>query len=212
MAGEKRRDRALYVEILIDAPLDRVWELTQTPAHHVRWDGRFTSIRPTRLRHDGAQEFDYELDLRLHTIRGTGVSLGERRGRAGERTSALVFDTDDALSPLGRGRGYWRYIPTAHGVRFLTGYDYAPGWGPIGRLLDPILTRRFVWWLTAWSFDRLRLWAEAGVPPEETGWWRSLLPGRRPRARASRCLSRPRRTHGRTIMQHAPDSLAGLDK
>ncbi|MFK4761329.1 SRPBCC family protein [Microbacterium sp. ZW T5_45] len=211
MTGERRRDRALYVEILIDAPIDRVWELTQNPENHVRWDGRFTGIRPTRLRDDGAQEFDYELDLRLHTIHGTGVSLGERRGRSGERTSALVFDTDDALSPLGRGRGYWRYIPTEHGVRFLTGYDYAPGWGPLGRVLDPIVTRRIVWWLTAWSFDRLRLWAEDGVPPEETGWWRSLLPGRRPRARASRCLSRPRRTNGRTIMQNAPDSLAGLD-
>lgn len=211
MTGERRRDRALYVEILIDAPIDRVWELTQNPENHVRWDGRFTGIRPTLLRDDGAQEFDYELDLRLHTIRGTGVSLGERRGRGGERTSALIFDTDDALSPLGRGRGYWRYIPTEHGVRFLTGYDYAPGWGPLGRVLDPIVTRRFVWWLTAWSFDRLRLWAEDGVPPEETGWWRSLIPGRRPRARASRCLSRPRRTNGRTIMQNAPDSLAGLD-
>lgn len=211
MTGERRRDRALYVEILIDAPIDRVWELTQNPENHVRWDGRFTGIRPTLLRDDGAQEFDYELDLRLHTIRGTGVSLGERRGRGGERTSALIFDTDDALSPLGRGRGYWRYIPTEHGVRFLTGYDYAPGWGPLGRVLDPIVTRRFVWWLTAWSFDRLRLWAEDGVPPEETGWRRSLIPGRRPRARASRCLSRPRRTNGRTIMQNAPDSLAGLD-
>lgn len=211
MAGERRRDRALYVEILIDAPMERVWELTQTPESHVRWDARFTAIRPTRVREDGAQEFDYELDLRIHTIRGTGVSLGERRGRGGERTSALVFDTDDALSPLGRGRGYWRYIPTDHGVRFLTGYDYAPGWGPLGRLLDPLVTRRLVWWLTAWSFDRLRLWAEDGVPPEETGWWRSLRPGRRPRARAARCLSRPHRTEGRTIMQSAPDSLAGLD-
>ncbi|KJL49231.1 hypothetical protein RS84_00344 [Microbacterium hydrocarbonoxydans] len=204
-------DRALYVETLIKAPMDVVWALTQDPTAHVRWDARFTLIRPVRVRDDGAQEFDYELDLHAHTIRGTGVSLGERHGRGGERTSALVFDTDDALSPLGKGRGYWRYIPTPDGVRFLTGYDYTPGWGPLGRLLDPIVTRRFVWWLTAWSFDRLRLWAEEGVPPEQTGWWRSLRPGNRPRARAGRCLSRPPRTGGRTIMQHAPESLSGLD-
>lgn len=204
----RSRDRALYVEILIDASLDRVWELTQSPEQHVRWDGRFSAIVPTARRDDGAQEFRYELDLGLHTIRGTGVSLGDRRGRAGERTSALAFDTEDRLSPLGAGRGYWRYIPTPEGVRFLTGYDYEPGWGRPGRVLDPLVTRRFVWWLTAWSFDRLRLWAEEGVPPEQTRWWRSLVPGVRPRARARRCLSRPVRTGGRTIMQHAPESLA----
>lgn len=206
------RDRALYVEILIDAPMERVWELTQDPAHHVRWDARFSAIRPTVVRDDGAQEFRYELDLGIHTIRGTGVSLGERRGAGGERTSALLFDTADRLSPLGKGRGYWRYVPTDDGVRFLTGYDYEPGWGPLGRVLDPVLTRRFIWWLTAWSFDRLRLWAEQGVPPEQTGWWRSLRPGRRPRARARTCRSRPNRTGGRTVMQHAPEALAELER
>ncbi|MFS0854533.1 SRPBCC family protein [Microbacterium sp. 179-I 3D4 NHS] len=212
-AGADRRvarDRALYVEIVIDAPLETIWSLTQTPEHHVRWDARFSAIRPTRVRADGSQEFRYELDLGFHTIRGTGVSLGERSSRSGERTSALAFDTADRWSPLGAGRGYWRYIPTAHGVRFLTGYDYAPGWGRLGSLLDPLVTRRFVWWLTARSFDRLRLWAEEGVPPERTVWWRALLPGRRPRARASRCLSRPPHRSGRAIMQNAPDALSGL--
>lgn len=208
-AARRRRDRALYVEILIDAPIERVWELTQDPSSHVRWDARFTTIRPLKTRGDGAQEFAYELDLGVHTIRGTGVSLGTRNGREGERTSALIFDSGDALSPLGHGRGYWRYIPTEHGVRFLTGYDYEPGWGPLGRLLDPVVTRPFVWWLTAWSFDRLRIWAEQGVEPEQTGWWRSLLPGRRPRAHARRCLSKPLRPRG-TIMGDAPAALAEI--
>lgn len=153
------------------------------------------------VRDDGSQEFACELDLGIHVICGTGVSRGERRGKAGERTSALLFDTADRVSPLGAGRGYWRYIPTDDGVRFLTGFDYTPGWGLLGRILDPLVTRRFVWWLTAWSFDRLRFWAEGGIPPEQTGWWRSLRPGRRPRARASRCLSRPSRTGDRTIQR-----------
>ena len=204
------RDRAVYVEIFIAAPLERVWELTQTPEQHVRWDGRFTSIIPTARRENGAQVFRYELDLGIRTIHGTGVSLGDRQGRSGERTSVLSFEADDRLSPLGAGRGYWRYIPTSDGVRFLTGYDYVPGWGIIGRMLDPLVTRRFVWWLTAWSFDRLRLWAEDGIPPEQTGWWQSLLPGRRPRAHARRCLSRPERSGGRTIMQNAPATLSEI--
>ncbi|WP_081813777.1 hypothetical protein [Microbacterium sp. CH12i] len=205
------RDRALYVETRIHAPLETVWALTQDPASHVRWDARFTSIIPVQTREDGAQEFRYELDLGLHVIRGSGVSLGAREGAQGERTSALVFDTEDRLSPLGRGRGYWRYIPTDDGVRFLTGYDYTPGWGPIGRVLDPLITRHVVWWLTAWSFDRLRLWAEEGIVPEQTSWWRSLLPGSRPRARARRCLARPPRRTQHRVMDDAPSTLADIE-
>jgi hypothetical protein len=199
-----RRDRALYVEILIRAPLETVWRLTQDPAAHVRWDARFTDIRPVRTRPDGAQEFEYALDLVVHTIRGTGVSLGTRESSRGERTSALVFDSADRLSPLQAGRGYWRYIPTEGGVRFITGYDYDPGWGLPGRILDRLVTRRFVWWLTARSFDRLRIWAESDVAPERLGGWRSL---RRGGPRARRCLSRPLRRGERTIMQDAPESL-----
>ncbi|MCK2037361.1 SRPBCC family protein [Microbacterium sp. SSW1-49] len=199
-----RRDRALYVEILIRAPLETVWRLTQDPDSHVRWDARFTAIRPLHRRPDGAQEFDYELDLRVHTIRGTGVSLGTRESPRGERTSALVFDSADRLSPLQAGRGYWRYIPADGGVRFITGYDYTPGWGRLGRILDRMVIRRFVWWLTARSFDRLRMWAEDDIDPERLSGWRSL---RRRGPRARRCRSRPPHRRERTIMQDAPDSL-----
>jgi hypothetical protein len=200
-----RGDRALYVEILVRASLEEVWRLTQDPASHVRWDARFSDIVPQRTRPDGAREFRYELDLAVHTIRGTGVSLATRAGHAGERTSALLFDTEDVLSPLGTGRGYWRYVPTPDGVRFLTGYDYAPGWGVLGRLFDPLIVRPFVWWLTARSFDRLRMWAEDGIVPEQTSGWRSLRRGYRPRAR--NCLARPLRRTGRPIMEDAPRSL-----
>ncbi len=207
-AGLRRRgrDRALYVEIVIRAPMERVWELTQNPELHPRWDARFSAIVPTAVRGNGAQEFRYELKLGVCTIRGTGVSLGERVSARGDRTSALAFTPANALSPLGEGRGYWRYIPVSEGVRFLTGYDYAPGWGLIGRILDPLITRRFVWWMTAWSFDRLRLWAEAGIEPERFPMWRALLPGRGPRPRARNCRSNPRTPRER-IMQDAPETL-----
>lgn len=171
--------------------MERVWELTQHPELHPRWDARFTAIRPSGTRDDGAELFDYELDLGVHTIRGAGVSLGERRSASGTRTSALLFSTADPLSPLGEGRGYWRYTQEECGVRFVTGYDYVPGWGPVGRVLDPLITRRLVWWLTAWSFDRLRLWAESGIEPERVGWFRGWFGG--PRARARVCRSRPDR-------------------
>lgn len=207
--ARRHRERAIYVETLIRAPIDLVWDLTQDPLQHVRWDARFTSITPTRIREDGAQEFRYELDLKLFTIRGTGVSLGTRRGSREQRTSALAFDTAHPLSPIGAGRGYWRYVPTDGGVRFFTGYDYEPGWGPIGRILDPIITRPYIRWLTARSFDRLRIWAEEGVAPERLGWWRGLLPGRRSRPRARRCLLAPPRGRAR-VMDLAPEGLARL--
>ncbi len=194
----------IYVETMIDADLDRVWQLTQDPELHARWDLRFSRITPTGSTPDGAQRFRYELRLPGHRLAGTGISLGERRRADGTRTSALRFSTTDRLSPLADGRGYWRYVPTPAGVRFLTGYDYRPGWGP---LADAAGLRWLIGWLTAWSFDRLRIWAETGQPPE-TWPLRSVLAWWRPeRPRAARCRRRPPRGHA---MDDSPSSLAEL--
>ncbi|WP_049821351.1 hypothetical protein [Kineococcus radiotolerans] len=162
--------RPLYVETLVRCEADRLWHLTQAPDLHPRWDLRFSSIQPTVRDADGHQHFTYALVLphpraALLTVTGTGVSVGQRRDAAGRGTSALRFRPHGVLSPLGEGAGYWRYVPTEHGVRFLTGYDYVPGWGGLGRVLDPFLVRPLVGWATAWSFDRLRLWAETGLDP-----------------------------------------------
>lgn len=204
--GERR---PLYVEILIRAPMERVWELTQNANEHTRWDARFTAIVPTGRREDGARTFRYELDLKVHTIRGTGVSLGEKDSADGARTSALLFDTDDRLSPLGAGRGYWRYVPHPEGVRFITGYDYEPGFGAVGRALDRLIIRYIVWRLTAWSFDRLRLWAEGSSEPDRIRWWRGWFTGAR--ARARNCRSRPTDRPIRRVMADAPDTMRRIE-
>ncbi|GAA1923990.1 hypothetical protein GCM10009688_31310 [Arthrobacter gandavensis] len=156
--------KQVYVEIPVRAPLERLWTLTQDPSCHPRWDLRFTAIIPG----PGTvpQAFRYEFKLPLHTIHGTGTSLGTRTGKQGQATSILKFTTRDVLSPIGPGAGYWRYIPDPDGIRFITGYDYAPGWGRLGRWVDEPLIRPALGWATAWSFDRLRLWAEDGIPPE----------------------------------------------
>ncbi|MFC8454179.1 hypothetical protein [Kitasatospora sp. NPDC057223] len=94
----------------------------------------------------------------------------ERHRPDGSRVSALRFAADGPYSPLQSGSGYWRYVPEpASGtVRFITGYDYR-GWpGPLGALVDRWCVRPLTGWLTAWSFDRLRLWAERGITPEES--------------------------------------------
>lgn len=193
----------VYVSIGIRAPLERIWELTQNPALHSRWDGRFSEIIPVEDLSGGGVRFAYRLRLPGHTIAGTGTTIGERSRPDGTRTSALRFDTDDRLSPLGAGRGYWRYRPDGEEVVFSTGYDYHPGWG---RTADRIV-RPLVGWLTAWSFDRLRIWAETGVPPERWPLRSALMPWLRARPRAARCT---RRAPRRNVMDDAPTTLHDL--
>ena len=201
-----RRSTPIYVETLVRADLEDVWRLTQDTDLHPRWDLRFSAIVPEGTTAERAWRFRYELRLPFHRICGTGISLGERRRPDGTRTSALRFTTTDRLPPLGDGRGYWRYVPTDDGVRFLTGYDYRPGWG---RFADAAGVRWLLGWMTAWSFDRLRIWAETRRPPEV---WplRSVLWVWRPdRPRASRCRRVPRRGGA---MDAAPSTLASLDR
>lgn len=157
--------KPLYIEARIRASMDRVWELSQDPTSHPRWDLRFSRIIPVDLDEQGQVRFRYEFRLPLHTIRGTGTSLGHRHRTDGHATSVLKFDTADWLSPIGPGSGYWRYIPTDDGLRFITGYNYQPGMGCVGKVLDSRLVRPALGWATAISFDRLRLWAEADLDP-----------------------------------------------
>jgi hypothetical protein len=160
--------RGIYVETRVHADLDELWRLTQDPAQHVRWDLRFSSIEPLDLDEQGRQTFRYSLRLPGRTVSGRGVSVGERRRDDGTRTSALRFGSDDPLSPIRDGSGYWRYVPTADGIRFLTGYDFRPGWGARGSAVQKAVMQPVMWWLTARSFDALRIWLEHGIPPERT--------------------------------------------
>ncbi|MEV0623189.1 hypothetical protein AB0I81_58430 [Nonomuraea sp. NPDC050404] len=139
----------LYIETVIRADLEELWQATQDPALHQRWDLRFGRIQP--LPSTGPRRFRYS----TFGISGVGVSTGDRDS-AGGRTSALRFGSSHPLSPIRSGSGYWRYLPTESGVRFLTSYGYRP----------QVLPTRLMWWATAWSFDRLRLWLETGRTPE----------------------------------------------
>lgn len=160
--------RPIYVEIGIRAPMERVWNYSQDPALHPRWDLRFSRIIPTERNDQGFLHFRYEFRLPLHVIQGTGISLGHRYRSDGQATSVLKFDTADPVSPIGHGSGYWRYIPAEDGVRFITGYNYQPGMGFLGKALDSWVFRPALGWATAISFDRLRMWAEADLDPKDS--------------------------------------------
>ncbi|HTJ71402.1 MAG TPA: hypothetical protein VL551_27925 [Actinospica sp.] len=161
---------ALYVEARIRAGMDELWAATQVPGEHQRWDLRFTHIDYLPQADGEPQRFRYGVRVAGVMLCGTGTCAGESRRADGMRTSALRFASGHPLSLLAAGSGYWRYVPTGDGVRFLTGYDYRPRWGWFGRFADPFVFRPLMGWATAWSFDRLRLWLERGIPPERSRW------------------------------------------
>jgi uncharacterized membrane protein YphA (DoxX/SURF4 family) len=157
---------SIYVEILIRGNIDDLWEKTQQPKLHQRWDLRFSEI-DYLLRESGhPQRFLYATRIGAGLrIDGAGESTGDRDDATGQRTSALKFWSEDPKSLIATGSGYWKYIPTPDGTRFITWYDYRVRFGTLGRVLDWGF-RRIIGWATAWSFDRLRLWIECGIPPE----------------------------------------------
>lgn len=159
----------VYVECLIRCDLETLWTATQDPDQHTRWDVRFARISYQPRQPGSAQRFTYSTRVAPGLkIEGTGQTLGDRDRPDGSRWSGLRFWTSDPRSIIERGGGHWRYIPTADGVRFLTRYDYLPRWGRLGASIDRWVFRPGFGWATAWSFDRLRLWLENGIPPERS--------------------------------------------
>lgn len=167
LSARAMRGEELYIETCIDAEETELWEATQDPDQHARWDLRFTAIdylpRPDESE---PQEFTYETRIGPGLgIVGGGESTGDRT-RDGVRTSSLRFWSEDPKSLIEEGTGYWKYIPEDGGMRFLTGYNYQTRFGVAGRLFDRFVFRPLMVWGTAWSFDRLRLWLEEDVSPE----------------------------------------------
>ena len=160
---------SIYVEILVRAPMDALWAHTQTPALHERWDLRFSRIDYLPRAHDTEpQRFRYTTRIGFgFEVSGEGETAGQRDLTDGSRSSALRFGSDEAFSIIREGSGYWKYIPTAEGIRFLTRYDYRTRFGPFGMLFDRLIFRPLIGWATAWSFDRLRLWLEQRVDPAQ---------------------------------------------
>jgi uncharacterized membrane protein YphA (DoxX/SURF4 family) len=160
---------SIYVEILVRAPMDALWSHTQTPALHERWDLRFSRIEYLpRNGESEPQRFQYATRIGFGLeISGEGETVGRRDSTDGSSTSALKFGSDEPLSIIREGSGYWNYIPTDDGVRFLTWYDYRTRFGAVGVYFDRLIFRPLIGWATAWSFDRLRLWLEQDVAPEQ---------------------------------------------
>lgn len=166
----------LYVEILIRADMERLWEHTQTPDLHARWDLRFRTIEYLPCPDAGqSQPFFYATRIGFgRTLTGKGETKGSREDTTGCRTSALRFWSDDLHSLIREGSGFCQGVPTEEGIRFLTQYSYRTRFGRLGSWFDRLVFRPLLGWATAWSFDRLRLWLEKGIDPA-VSFERSLL-------------------------------------
>ncbi|NSL65758.1 DoxX-like family protein [Bacillus toyonensis] len=161
-----KRKRPIYVATEMKTTIEKLWEYTQEPDLHTEWDARFTEISYLEKKEGEAQKFLYKTKIGFGLeIGGEGESIGEIRKETGERISSLKFWTDNTLSLIRIGRGYWKYTPHKECIHFETQYDYDTRYGRIGNEIDSYMFRPLLGWATAWSFDALKLWLEKGLHP-----------------------------------------------
>ncbi|BFH69092.1 membrane protein [Paenibacillus dendritiformis] len=162
----RMRRKPIYVKLDIRTDMDTLWAYTQTPELHEQWDLRFSRITYLPCEPEGQpQRFRYETRIGFGlAIAGTGLTKASRL-EDGDRISTLVFGSDQALSLIRKGRGYWKYTLFGDRISFETLYDYETRCGRPGRWFDRAVFRPLFGWATAWSFDALRIWLERGIPP-----------------------------------------------
>ncbi|AIK31315.1 MULTISPECIES: DoxX-like family protein [Bacillus cereus group] len=162
MKGKK----PIYVSAEMNTTMEKLWEYTQEPHIHTEWDARFTEISYVEKQEGEPQKFLYKTKIGFGLeIAGEGESIGKIRKETGERISSLKFWTDNTLSLIQIGRGYWKYTPCKEHIHFETQYDYDTRYGRIGNVIDFYMFRPLLGWATAWSFDALKLWLEKGLHP-----------------------------------------------
>ncbi|MFX3635136.1 MAG: DoxX-like family protein [Candidatus Pristimantibacillus sp.] len=161
------RRKPIYVETDIQTEMETLWSHTQTPELHEQWDLRFSEINYLPFdRESGPQRFLYRTRIGFGiAISGTGETKAKLNHENGERLSTLTFGSEQPISLISRGGGYWKYKPNGNAITFLTHYDYETRFGWVGGIFDRILFRPLFGFATAWSFDALRLWLEKGIAP-----------------------------------------------
>jgi hypothetical protein len=157
----------IHVRVRLDAPVERVWNLTQDHRLHPGWDHRFSRIvllhEETGTAHrapPGTPDprirtgtlMRYEKRLAGLTLRGHGRYKLHRP----PHQSTFEFWSDDPRSLIRRGAGLWRYTALPDGrTEFATSYTYQVRWGILGRLVDRFMFRPLFQRYTEQSFRRL---------------------------------------------------------
>jgi hypothetical protein len=161
------KNKPIYVELDIHTKLDEIWEHTQSPVLHQQWDLRFSEISYLpKPNENEKQKFFYETRIGFGLkIKGTGETIRSPGTSLSERMSVLSFASEQPISLIRRGGGYWKYKDNSDRVTFVTLFDYRTRFGVAGHLLDRLIFRPLFGYATAWSFDRLRIWLEEKIPP-----------------------------------------------
>lgn len=161
------KNKPIYVETVIHTDMDRLWKATQEPSLHQKWDLRFSEINYLPKQDGEPQEFLYRTNIGFGlSVEGWGKSVGSFHADDDSRTSSLHFGTEQKISIIKEGKGYWKYIPNKNNsIQFLTQYNYEPSFGRIGSLIDRYVFRPLMGWATALSFDVLKRWMETGETP-----------------------------------------------
>lgn len=158
--------KPVYVEVIINSEMEELWAATQKPEMHEKWDLRFSSITYLPQQENEPQHFEYKTNIGFGlNIAGWGKSVGTFHAKDNSRTSSLHFGTDQAISIIREGKGYWKYKPEQNSIKFLTQYDYETNFGSVGRFFDFLIFRPLIGWATALSFDVLKRWLERGESP-----------------------------------------------
>lgn len=160
----------LYIETKINCDFEQLWNHTQNPKLHQQWDLRFSEISYLKKEKEtDPQLFKYSTKIGFgFEVNGVGESVGTKTKTNGESTSVLKFSSDNKISIIKEGSGYWKYIPKNNGIQFLTGYDYNTRWGIFGKVIDTVIFRPLMIWATAVSFDCLKKWLEEGIIPSQS--------------------------------------------
>ncbi|HVE59255.1 MAG TPA: hypothetical protein VNB22_20695 [Pyrinomonadaceae bacterium] len=151
-----KKANKIIVEAIIPCEVETLWERSQEPALHIRWDIRFSHIKYLEeLDEKGFQLMDYRTKI------GFGLEI-KGIGRYLQNTplkhSTFEFESGDWKSIIKIGRGIWQYKPCAEGTYFRTVYDYETNYGFFGALADRALFRPMMQLATEWSFETLRRW------------------------------------------------------
>ncbi|HLG54924.1 MAG TPA: hypothetical protein VI485_06310 [Vicinamibacterales bacterium] len=107
---------AIFVEILVRAPMEELWTHIQKPDLHERWDLRFSEIEYLPKEHEAApQRFRYITRIGFGLeVSGEGESVGETNLEDGSRSSALKFSSRDRAPSFGKpSHGSARSSPVA---------------------------------------------------------------------------------------------------
>ena len=154
-----KKANKIVVEAVIPAPVETVWERTQEPDLHTRWDIRFSHIAYLPEKDErGFNLMDYRTKI------GFGIEIagiGRYLQNSPPKHSTFEFESSDWKSIITTGRGIWQYKPCIEGTYFRTVYDYETRYGRLGKFVDQILFRPVMQLATEWGFETLRLWCAA---------------------------------------------------